>query len=183
VNHAPFCGDIKPGGVDMRESKYLKDDVANIKKLMSIPVLKEFEAEKLARLLKVSKVREYAPGEQIIAEGEHSHWLYILYSGKVRIVKKKAVLADLAQCGEMFGEMGIISGYDRSASAYAVSPTVCLATDVSRIDELTGRDRIAFGYILYRILAEIVTNRLQSTTEELIRVRDELAGLKQRDHL
>ncbi len=162
----------------MRESNYLIDNVENIKKLMTIPVLKKFEVENLAGLLKVSKVREYAHGEQIIVEGEHPHWLYILYSGQVRIVKNETVLVDLEQCGEMFGEMGIIGGNDRSASAFAVGPTVCLATDVSRIDEITGRDRIAFGYVLYRILAEIVTTRLKSTTEELMSVKDELALLK-----
>jgi CRP-like cAMP-binding protein len=162
----------------MRESKYLRDNVENIKRLMRIPVLKEFESENLAGLLKVSKVREYASGEQIIAEGEQPHWLYILYSGQVRIVKNDTVLADLEQCGEMFGEIGLLGGDDRTASAFAVGPTVCLATNVSRIDEITGRDRIAFGYIMYKVLSEIVTNRLKSTTEELIRVKDELALLK-----
>ena len=88
------------------------------------------------------------------------------------------MLVDLGQCGEMFGEMGIIGRSDRSASAFAVGHTVCLATDVSRIDEITGRDRIAFGYVLYRILSEVVTGRLKSTTEELIKVKDELVRLQ-----
>ena len=52
----------------MRESKYLRDNAENIRKLMAIPMLKDFEVENLSGLLKVSKIREYAHGERIIEE-------------------------------------------------------------------------------------------------------------------
>jgi CRP/FNR family transcriptional regulator, cyclic AMP receptor protein len=162
----------------MRESKYLKDDIKNIEKLMVIPVFKEFEVESLAGLLKVSKIREYENGEQIIKEGEHDSWLYFLYSGRVKIVKHKKILADFRRCGDVFGEMGMIGGFDRSASAFAVGKTVCLTTDASKISEITGKDKLAFSYLLYRIFAEIITERLKNTTEELIRAREEIAELK-----
>jgi len=162
----------------MRESRYLKDDPKNIQKLMTIPVFKDFEVESLGELLKISKIREYENGEQIIKEGQHDPWLYFLHTGRVKIVKHEQVLADLRRCGDVFGEMGMIGGFERSASAFAVGDTTCLATDASKIEDITGKNRLAFNYVLYWIFAEILTERLKSTTDELVKVKKELAKLK-----
>jgi CRP-like cAMP-binding protein len=167
------------GGI-MRESRYLKDDVRNIEKLMGFPVLQGFEVSSMGGLLTISKVREYEDGECILEEGKRGRWIYFLYSGEVRIVKAGQTLARLKRSGDMFGEMGMIGGFDRSASAVAVGKTSCLATDASRIDDITGEDKLAFKYILYRIFAEVVTERLKSTTNELIAVKRAYAKLKGR---
>ena len=72
----------------MIESKYLKDNLENIQKLMTIPALRNFETRSLAKLLKLSKIREYENGELIIQEGDHDPWLYFLLKGKIRILKE-----------------------------------------------------------------------------------------------
>ena len=167
----------------MRESKYLKDDPKNIQKLMTIPVFKDFEVASLGELLKISKMREYQDGEQIIKEGQHDPWLYFLHTGRVKIVKHGEVLADLRRCGDVFGEMGMIGGLERSASAFAVGETTCLATDASKIEDITGKNRLAFNYVLYWIFAEILTERLESTTDELVKVKKELAKLKSGENM
>jgi len=41
----------------MHESKFLKANQENLMKLLSIPVIKEFELKDLEGLLKVSKIR------------------------------------------------------------------------------------------------------------------------------
>ena len=42
------------------------------------------------------------------------------------------------------------------------------------IEKLTGNDKIAFGYVLYRLLAEILSRRLRQTTEALIQAKGRL---------
>ncbi len=69
----------------MLESKYLKDNIENIQKLLAIPALKNFETKSLQKLLRLSKIREYENGELIIEEGDLDPWLYFLLSGKIRI--------------------------------------------------------------------------------------------------
>jgi len=59
----------------MIESKYLKDDIKNIQRLLAIPTLKKFETKNLARLLRLSKIRQYKDGERIINEGDKDSWL------------------------------------------------------------------------------------------------------------
>ena len=162
----------------MIESDYLKDNTELIRKLKQIPTLEQFREEDLHGALGLSKIRKYNPGEVILEEGYYDHWIYFLVSGEVKVVKHSEDLNILKRTGDVFGEMGIIDGSPRSASVYAIVETVCLATDASYIDRLSGSDRISFCYILYRIFSEILANRLRYTNEELIRAKEENRHIK-----
>jgi CRP-like cAMP-binding protein len=168
-----------PGGV-MRESRQLRDDIRNIEKFMEIPILKEVEVDNLRALLRISKVREYTKGEQIIREGANDPLMYILYHGQVRVVKKNKVVAVLRRCGDVFGEMGSLGGTGRTASVFADEDSACLTVDAAGFEQLSGNDRLAFGFMLYRLLAEVLTQRLQQTTDKLTRAGDEILRLKAR---
>ena len=85
----------------MIESKFLKDNIQNIQKLMSIPALKAFSTEILGNLLNLSKIKQYEDGEQILEEGNKDPWIYFILSGEVKIVKNDEVLTvlkDLKMC-------------------------------------------------------------------------------------
>lgn len=162
----------------MIESSYLKESSALIEKLRQIPTLELFDEKDLQGALQLSKMRKYEPGELILEEGSHDNWIYFLVSGKVRIVKYGKQLTVLSRRGDVFGEMGVIDGSARSASVYAVDETVCLATDASYVDRLSGKDRVSFCCVLYHVYAEILASRLRLTSDELVRAREEIAGLK-----
>ena len=57
----------------MIESKYLKDNMQNIQRLLDIPALKHFEIKNLAKLLRLSKIKEYEDGEPDV-----NTWFYEL---------------------------------------------------------------------------------------------------------
>jgi CRP-like cAMP-binding protein len=151
-----------------------------IEKLGKMPSLADFSEKDLKGLLGLSKIRKYEPGEMIIEEGLYDGWIYFLVSGKIRVVKHDEDLSVLCRTGDVFGEMGIIDGSPRSASVYAVDQTVCLATDASYIDRLSGEDKNAFSSILYRIFSEILANRLRVTSEELMKAKEEIERLKEK---
>jgi len=162
----------------MIESDYLTDSHELIQKLKQMPTLEHFDEEYLQGALKLSKIREFEPGEPILEEGSYDNRIFFLVSGKVRIEKDGKELTVLDRGGDVFGEMGVIDGSARSASAYAVDESVCLATDISYIDRLSGNDKVAFGYMLYRIFAESLANRLRLTSAELINANAEIMKLK-----
>ena len=164
----------------MIESDYLSDNMRYFERLKQIPTIESFSEKDIKGILGLSKIRKYEPGELILGEGMYDSWMYFLISGKVRIVKNNKELSVLNRTGDVFGEMGVIDGSPRSASVYAVGETVCLATDASYIDRLTGRDKIAFSYVLYRIFSELLANRLRLTSEELIKAREEIEKLKKK---
>ncbi len=166
----------------MIESRYLKDNVQNIQRLMAIPGLKEFETRNLAKLLRLSKIREYEDGEQIIREGDNDPWLYFLLSGEVVIKKEGMEIGRINKTGEIFGEMRIIDSQVRSASVYAVGKTLVLGVDTSAKGRLSTTDpkdeRLDFLLLLYRIFAEYMSIRLRATNEELIKAKKQIEELK-----
>jgi CRP-like cAMP-binding protein len=165
----------------MIESKYLKDNVENIQKLMGIPVLGNFETKSLGKLLKLSKIREYEDGEVIIREGGQDPWLYFLLSGKIRISKENHEIGTIDKKGEIFGEMHIIDSRYRSATVAAAGKTTCLAIDTAAQNRLSAQaldvEKMEFLLMLYRIFAEYMTIRLRETNEELVAAKKKIEQL------
>ncbi len=168
----------------MLESKYLKDNLENIQKLLTIPALRNFETKSLSKLLRLSKIREYENDECVIKEGDTDTWLYFLLSGKIRITKEGLEIGAIDKKGEIFGEMRIIDSLNRSASVYAVGKTICLAVDTAAKDRIPTdgpRDeRLDFLLLLYRIFAEYMSLRLRITNEELIKAKKKVKRLIER---
>ena len=165
----------------MLESKYLKDNIENIQKLLGIPALRNFETKSLQKLLRLSRIREYEDGEVIIQEGDQDPWLYILLSGKIRISKEDLEINTIDKKGEIFGEMRVIDFMKRSASVVAVGKTVCLTVDKSAKNRISAQDptdeRLDFLLLLYRIFAEYMSIRLRVTNEELITAKKKIKRL------
>ena len=74
-------------------------------------------------------VQEFASGDVIFVEGAQSDLAYIVRDGAVHIMKSvggQAVLMQEVSVGEMFGEMALITGNPRSATAVAASTRTVL---------------------------------------------------------
>jgi len=165
----------------MLESRYLKDNIENLQKLLGISALKNFETKSLQKLLRLSRIREYEDGEVIIKEGDLDPWLYILLSGKIRITKEDLEINTIDKKGEIFGEMRIIDFMQRSASVVAVGKTICLAVDTSAKNRISAQDpedeKLDFLLLLYKIFAEYMSIRLRVTNEELITAKKKIKRL------
>lgn len=165
----------------MIESKFLKDNIQNIQKLMDLPPLKNFETKSLRQLLQLSKIREYEDGERIIREGDADPWLYFILSGKARIKKEGLDIVAFENVGEFFGEMRILDGLHRSASVFAEGKTICLAVDTSATNRLASEDEKAnFLLLLYRMFSEYISIRLRITNQELVKAKRKAALLAQK---
>ena len=155
----------------MQESGFLKGSNALLDNIKSIQVLEKFEEQELNLLFEMSKIRKYIAGECIFEEGRSDTWLYFLIHGQVKISKNGKEVTTLSRKGEVFGEMGAMDSSRRSASVHAVKPTACLATDIFYLERLTGQDKMAFGYVFYRLMSEILSQRLRQTTEALMQTK------------
>ncbi len=88
------------------------------------------DAEALERLAKLAVVRSFAPGEFIFYEGDPPDWFYILYQGKVKILKHspsgKDIIIAVFTPGEIFGEVAVFQGRPYPASAQAAEEVIVL---------------------------------------------------------
>ncbi|MFO7715443.1 cyclic nucleotide-binding domain-containing protein [Desulfosarcina sp.] len=131
-------------------------------------IFEPFQDDELHHLMAMSKIRKYKSGETIFEQGSADTWLYFLVYGQVRLMKDGKPVVQLKRRGDVFGEMGALECAPRSASAVAVGETVCLATDIYYIEQLTGSDKLAFGYVIFRVFSGVLADRLRSTTDELL---------------
>ncbi len=155
----------------MKETDYLLGHEEIIADLQKIPIFEPFNQAELKTLLNMSKLRTYQQGEAIIQEGNVDRWVYFLVYGSVRIEKKDKTVTIMRRMGDVFGEMRFIDSSPRSASAIAEKDVACIAVDTDYVEKLAGHDRITFGYILYRVLSEILSERLRSVTKELMEIK------------
>ncbi|SMF49982.1 EAL domain-containing protein [Pseudobacteriovorax antillogorgiicola] len=74
-------------------------------------------------MLGTTKKRRYSPGEVIFSQGDSGNCAFIIEMGRVEVFVtsdlEKVVLANLG-VGEIFGEMSVLDGSPRSASAVAL---------------------------------------------------------------
>jgi CRP/FNR family transcriptional regulator, cyclic AMP receptor protein len=155
----------------MQETDFLKENQRVMSDIRKFEIFEPFQDDELRNLMSMSKIRKYRPGERIFAQGSSDTWLYFLVYGKVRLMKDDKPVALLQNRGDVFGEMGAIECAPRSASAVADGDTVCLATDIYYIEQLSGTEKMAFGYVIYRVFAGVLAQRLRTTTDELMALK------------
>jgi len=123
--------------------------------------LSQENLEKFAQYLYVAKA---AKDEPIFNEGAIEPYMCFIADGLVRIAKgdsKKNVktICEIAG-GRTFGEMSIIDGLPRSASAVAAEETTALVLTKEKF-ELILTDNPKLGVSLYSKLAQMMSHRLR----------------------
>ena len=109
--------------------------------------------------------KEFPRGTVLFREGEPGHEMFVVHEGRVRISKAAAgqetVLSTLGP-GEFFGEMSILSGNPRSATATCDTACKLLVVDQRTFEAMIrGHGEIALRMI--RTLAD----RLQHANEQI----------------
>jgi CRP/FNR family cyclic AMP-dependent transcriptional regulator len=94
-----------------------------------VPLFARLSAGQRERLARKATTRSFRPGTVIVREGDTSMSLYVVLSGRVRIVREAegggAIPIAEAARGGFFGEMGLIDDEPRAASVVALEPTMC----------------------------------------------------------
>ena len=164
----------------MIDTAFIKSNNKLIKQMMRIPALKDVDGEDLNYLVNAGRIGKYHSGEIIFEEGSESRFIFYLISGKVKISKGGHYLLTLHRTGDVFGEIGPITGKARSATVEAISEVSCVEIDLSAIDKRSQNDSHMFRYLIFRGFAEVLASRLQDTNEQMLAYMDELSHLKKK---
>ncbi|QTA90471.1 cyclic nucleotide-binding domain-containing protein [Desulfonema magnum] len=163
----------------MFRSKYFKNNILNIQRLITNPPLRKFEIKNLRQSLRLSRIKAYEDGELIIEKNDRDPCIYFLLSGKVRVRKEGAKSEIIDRQGEIFGEMEILDGLVTTASVYAEGKVVCLAVNPpSFANRLTSDEITDVLLLLYRIFMEFIAIRLRLINDELVKTKKEAERLR-----
>lgn len=131
--------------------------------LQQKPLFDELTLDELCRLFDNASKRLFSAGEYILRESEIGDSMFIVWSGRVSVMKgtadgREVEVTHLGPC-EIFGEMAILDHLIRSASVRA--NTDCAVVEINRQNlaqmAVEGREK------LYRNFARILSVRLRDT--------------------
>ncbi len=99
--------------------------------LRAVPLFTSLPEDQLRMLTTMVSRRSVTRGTNVVAAGDLTDSLYIIISGRLKVMMsdadgKEVILAILGP-GEFFGEMGLIDDSPRSASVLAIEPCELLA--------------------------------------------------------
>lgn len=120
----------------------------------------------------------YQDGEIIFNEGDAGDEMYFIEEGRVRIVGAykltKKVLA-IYEKGDFFGEMALLGGRTRSATAVAIGTTQVLpVTKTTLATQIQNRPEIALA------LLKTLSNRIWNDTQTIGRLADQNKELRRK---
>jgi CRP/FNR family transcriptional regulator, cyclic AMP receptor protein len=137
--------------------------------LAAIPFFGGLDPAALERLAATMRSRRFRRGEVIFHIGDPGDALFVIVSGEVKIslpseTGDEAILATLRP-GDVFGELALLDGAPRSASASALMPTETVILPRDRFRELIATETGVRDALLASIAGEL--RRLTTHVEEL----------------
>ena len=108
------------------------------------PIFRDLPRELLDELAALCRNHEYRPGEIVFEEGRPGTKLYGLISGRLVITTTSArgvqLNLNVAERGEIVGEIAFLDGGPRTATGRATEPTTCF--EIDRADFFALLDRL-----------------------------------------
>ncbi len=145
-------------------------DQSRIDIISGIPVFRELKKRELHIVTHILYDRSYEAGEDIFLQDQPGAAMFIITSGRVRILIDRdnnttAELAELRE-GDFFGEIALLDNSPRSATARAATKTELLAIFRADLDKLIHNEPFIAARIMKQ-LAIIIGIRLKETNKQL----------------
>ena len=138
--------------------------------LQGVYLFADLDADERNQLARIAEPMSLRGGVAVFRSGDTATALYLIKDGSVRItnVSPSGANIDVATLasGSHFGEMALVDGANRSASAETLEPTNMFRFDYDKVKSLLDRSP-AMASKFYRSLARFLSNRLRQTTTDM----------------
>ena len=157
---------VEGAGVGAPLADRAEELARKVEVLRRMPLFRHLIYKEILRVLNVTTVREFAPGEEIIREGTPGDEMFILLRGKIRLHKNDAFITHLAP-GAHIGEMALVDRRQpRSASATAEERSRMLGLKRRDFYEIIRKEPQLSVKLLWAF-TQVLAERLRKTTAEL----------------
>ncbi len=132
----------------------LREKFGSIK---SLGFCKGFSDSDIWELIRACTWQSYSPGMSIIRQGDMDHSFYIILSGVV-VIEQDAIVVNILNEGDCFGEMAYLARARRIASAIARTDVSLMKVNDSTIDRAAEATQLRFHRAFVRTLIERLTD-------------------------
>jgi signal transduction histidine kinase len=151
--------------------------------LRSVPFLASLSEDRLRKLVERGQVVTAGANQVLFREGDEADCLYVVLAGQVRLYRRDdqghEVELGLVPPGQFFGEMALIDGRVRSASAATVTPCTFFVLDRPGFLNLLAGSPEALSQLLTHLTDSVrkATGRYvqEEVAQERLRVEMEIA--------
>ena len=127
--------------------------------MTTFPLLQGFTENGTRRLLAAGEVKQLAAGEMLLREGETAEFAVLILTGRIEVFVEREgnnlVLTE-AMPGTILGELALLCGIPRSASARAKEDSTVLKWEDESLHTLLLRDRSLAQRIFRETLRTLV---------------------------
>jgi len=138
--------------------------------LKKIPLFQYLAYNELVKTYSIISTKKYNAGDVIIQEGDIGQEFFILFKGKVAVLKGETEVAQLNP-GSNFGEMGLVENAPRSATIKALDTCYLMVVERSKFFELMKKEPKISVKLLWSFL-KVFSARLRATTNELTEAKN-----------
>jgi CRP-like cAMP-binding protein len=115
-----------------------------VEALRTVPLFRGFSQRDLDRIARIADEVESEPGEVLLRQGEPAREFFLIVEGSVRIERNGTVVAHVG-AGEALGEIALLDGKRRTATAITDAPSTLLVVHWSQfwplIESVPGLER------------------------------------------
>jgi small-conductance mechanosensitive channel/CRP-like cAMP-binding protein len=171
-----------------REQRQRQEELdRRVAALKGVQILKGLTDEERREIAEQMTVAPFRKGEIMTRQGNVAHFLYIVTrgNGEVRLDTGNGAARTIGQIhtGDVFGEMGLMTGEPRSATVVATSDVVCYRLDreafaaaiqrrpalAEEISMVLARRKVELDAAKAGIATDAMANRMKDTQGELLR--------------
>jgi CRP-like cAMP-binding protein len=126
--------------------------LSNLDLLRRVPIFSALSAHQMAQLADAVTKRRVKRGELIVEQGKKSHALFIILSGRARVVMTdrsgREVILAVLQVGDYVGEISLIDGKSHSASVQAAVQTDLLVLEQAEFNQCLAENHATANSVI-----------------------------------
>ena len=155
------------------------DDIELTHALMSLDLFEDVAYEHIERILAVSSRRPLAAGEILCQPLTIDDTMYVLVEGRLRVESADGVKLADARPVRVIGEMGVLTGQDRSSRVVTTTASMVLAITRDELQVLVDETPDLGQQILVN-LCHVLYGRVNSANADLAQLRPQVEQLRNR---
>jgi PPM family protein phosphatase len=140
--------------------------------LARMPLFRPLNDREILRILQVTEVAAFKNGETVIQQGDKGEELFIVLTGKVKVMRGDAQLATLNP-GDHVGEMALVRSQPRSATVVSDGSSELMMIRRRDFFEILRKEHQLAVKLLWQFLG-VLADRLADTSRELGQAKEEL---------
>lgn len=146
----------------LRQSRYLSD----------VP------EKELREFLSLIRHETYSVGATVIRQGELHHDVFFIIGGKASVQTDGRALYTLGRIGDIFGEMGVVSGQPSQITVEVLDKLEVLSISPKSLEDIRQDSSNVLNHIFYGWLSRVLADKLFLTSEKAKRFEDISKDLK-----